>query len=68
MELISVNTATDTALSYREWAVKTRIFKQPVSGRVIIRPRYSVAEVEELAAPLRVRIVELGPQLRAVRT
>ena len=33
-----------------------------------ITPRYSVAEVEELAGPLRARIVELEAQLRAVKT
>ncbi len=33
-----------------------------------ITPRYSVAEVEELAGPLRARIVELETQLRAVKT
>jgi len=33
-----------------------------------ITPRYSVAEVEELAGPLRARIVELEVQLRAVKT
>ena len=32
-----------------------------------ITPRYSVAEVEELAGPLRARIVELEAQLRAVK-
>ena len=32
-----------------------------------ITPRYSVAEVEELADPLRARIVELEAQLRAVK-
>ena len=33
-----------------------------------ITPRYSAAEVEELAGPLRARIVELEAQLRAVKT
>ena len=32
-----------------------------------ITPRYSVAEVEELAGPLRARIAELEAQLRAVK-